>query len=92
VLSRVTPEATTWCQPKLTLTAWTIVDGFRFPRKLTAVCGDSRVRYTVTRPYVVRLIGHALTESIGKTDTAGSIAIIEHLAPLSMTTRRSPSR
>jgi hypothetical protein len=79
-LVSVTPAATTGCRPEIERENWTEIQGFAYPRTVNASCDGEKVRFTVTRPYVVPLTTHALTESIGRTDTPGSLGFIEHFA------------
>lgn len=80
-LLNVTPSATTGCRPTLEKDDWTTVDGFAYPQTVEASCDGEVVRFTVTRPYVAPFTTHALTESVGRTDTPGSLGLIEHFAP-----------
>jgi hypothetical protein len=79
-LVNVTPTKTTGCQPTLEKKDWTSIDGFSYPSTVVASCNGESTRFTVTRPYVVPLTTHALTESVGRSDAAGSIGLIEHFA------------
>jgi hypothetical protein len=79
VLVRVTPANTTFCRAKLTVRRWMTSDQFRLPAEVMAGCGQERVTFLVTRPFVHPLTTYALTESIGRSDQPRSIGIIEHL-------------
>jgi hypothetical protein len=80
VLARFGPDGAQWCRPRLTRRQWQEVRGFRAPAQLEARCDGESAVFTVTRPYVVHLTSHALTESVGRSDVAGSLGLIEHLA------------
>ena len=80
VLIRVTPTRTTACQPAIRRRHWATSGGFRIPLIVTASCNGRSVSFRVVRPYVVPLTTYALSESVGRTDTPGSIGLIEHLA------------
>jgi hypothetical protein len=82
VLTRVTPKRTTRCIPSLRRERWKVVDGLRLPQTVSATCGGRTVTFHVVRPYVSPLTRYALSESVGRTDTKGSIGFIEHFAPL----------
>ncbi len=80
VLARISPERTRFCRTGADLSDWTTVDGFRFPQTVSASCDKLSATFTVTRPLVVGLSTHALTESVAVTEAPGSIGLVEHLA------------
>jgi hypothetical protein len=78
ILVRVTRTRTTACRPKIRRQQWTTIHHFRLPLTVTATCNGHHVIFHVLRPYVVAVAGRALSESIGRTNTPGSIGLIEH--------------
>ncbi|AXQ31141.1 hypothetical protein D0B54_21755 [Solimonas sp. K1W22B-7] len=80
---------TRYCRSQSTLAAnalelsdWAVIDDFEYPRKVVTRCttGSSLPvqTYTVTSPHKVLGFLFEFTESIGKTGTPGSAALIEH--------------
>jgi hypothetical protein len=78
ILVHVTPTRTTACRPTISRQQWTTVHHFRLPLTVTATCNSHRVIFHVLRPYVVAVGSRALSESIARTNTPGSIGLLEH--------------